>query len=96
MIQQNIDPWQGGVKTYAESLKRLIRQSDKALLDNPDIVVWSETSFVPAIEWHTKYRTDKDTFKIVKKLKDYLSDQNVPFVIGNDDGQLISDENGNL
>ena len=95
MIQQNIDPWQGGVKTYAESLKRLIRQSDKALSENPEIVVWSETSFVPAIEWHTKYRTDKDTFRIVRKLKDYLSSQNVPFVVGNDDGQLISDENGN-
>ena len=95
MIQQNIDPWQGGVKTYEESLKRLIRQSDKALKENPDIVVWSETSFVPALEWHTKYRTDKDTFKIVKKLKEYLSDQDVPFVVGNDDGQLITDENGN-
>ena len=95
MVQQNIDPWQGGVKTYAESLKRLIRQSDKALKEKPDIVVWSETSFVPALEWHTKYRTDQDTYKIVKKLKDYLSAQEVAFVVGNDDGQLITDENGN-
>jgi apolipoprotein N-acyltransferase len=96
MIQQNIDPWQGGIKTYAESLKRLIRQSDKALKENPDIVVWSETSFVPAIEWHTKYRTDHETFKLVKKLKNYLAEQDTPFVIGNDDGQLGSDEEGNL
>lgn len=95
MIQQNIDPWQGGVKTYEESLKRLIRQSDKALAEKPDIVVWSETSFVPAIEWHTKYRTDKDTYRIVKKLKNYLASQETPFVVGNDDGQLVSDENGN-
>ena len=95
MIQQNIDPWQGGMKTYSESLKRLIRQSDIALKEDPDIVVWSETSFVPAIEWHTRYRTDQDTYRIVKKLKDYLSEQDVPFVVGNDDGQLVTDENGN-
>ena len=95
MVQQNIDPWQGGVKTYAESLKRLIRQSDKALEEKPDIVVWSETSFVPALEWHTKYRTDQETYKIVRELKEYLSSVDVPFVIGNDDGQLITDENGN-
>ncbi len=95
MIQQNIDPWQGGMKTYSESLKRLIRQSDIALREDPDIVVWSETSFVPAIEWHTRYRTDQDTYRIVKKLKDYLSEQDVPFVVGNDDGQLAADENGN-
>ncbi len=94
MIQQNIDPWQGGVATYAESLRRLIRQSDKALEENPDIVVWSETSFVPAIEWHTRYRTDNDTYRLVRQLSDYLESQDVPFVVGNDDGQLISDENG--
>ncbi len=96
MVQQNIDPWQGGVKTYRESLKRLIRQSDLALKEDPDIVVWSETSFVPAIEWHTRYRTDQESYKLVKELKDYLSRKAVPFVIGNDDGQLAKDENGGM
>ena len=86
----------GGENTYRESLKRLIRQSDLALKEDPDIVVWSETSFVPAIEWHTRYRTDQESYKLVKELKDYLSRKAVPFVIGNDDGQLTKDENGGM
>ena len=30
LVQQNIDPWQGGYETYRESLTRLVRQSKKA------------------------------------------------------------------
>ena len=96
MIQQNMDPWHGGVATYSKSLDRLIKQSDLALKEDPDIVVWSETSFVPAIEWHTRYRTDQESYKLVKKLKTYLKKQDVPFIIGNDDGQLSQNENGNM
>ena len=40
-------------------------------------MIWSETSFVPAIEWHTRYRTDARTYELVKKLKDYMAAQKV-------------------
>ncbi len=88
LIQQNVDPWRGGIKTYEKALEILTRQSLAATKDNPDIIVWSETSFVPAIDWHTRYRTDRESFELVQKLKDFLKNQEIPYVIGNDDGQL--------
>lgn len=90
LVQQNIDPWKGGVRAYAASLERLLRQSDAALAAHPDLdlVVWSETAFVPAIDWHTRYRPSGESYQLVKALRDYLDRQTVPFLIGNDDGQL--------
>lgn len=96
LVQQNVDPWKGGNKTYAKTLEILTRLSREALEEDPsiDIVIWSETSFVPAIDWHTRYRTDRVAFGLVKELREYLSAQTVPFVLGNDDGQLAKDERG--
>ena len=64
------------------------RQSRKAITENPEIVIWSETSFVPAIDWHTRYRPDTQTYGLVKELRAFLATQPVPYVVGNDDGQL--------
>ena len=96
LVQQNVDPWKGGNKTYAKTLEILTRLSREALQEDPtlDIVIWSETSFVPAIDWHTRYRTDQVAFALVKELREFLSEQPVPFVVGNDDGQLAKDERG--
>ena len=96
LVQQNVDPWKGGNKTYAKTLEILTRLSREALEEDPglDIVIWSETSFVPAIDWHTRYRTDRVAFALVKELREFLSEQPVPFVVGNDDGQLAKDEQG--
>jgi apolipoprotein N-acyltransferase len=96
LIQQNVDPWKGGNKTYAKTLEILARLSREALEEDPsvDIVIWSETSFVPAIDWHTRYRTDRVAYGLVRELRDFLSEQPVPFVVGNDDGQLAKDEQG--
>ncbi len=96
LVQQNVDPWKGGNKTYAKTLEILTRLSRKALAEDPsiDIVIWSETSFVPAIDWHTRYRTDRVAFGLVKELREFLAGQPVPYVLGNDDGQLAKDERG--
>jgi apolipoprotein N-acyltransferase len=94
LVQQNVDPWKGGFSAYRRSLDVLERQSQKALEGRPEIVIWSETSFVPAIDWHTRYRPDNETYGLVKELRDFLSAQAVPFVVGNDDGQLKRVEEG--
>jgi apolipoprotein N-acyltransferase len=96
LVQQNVDPWRGGNKTYAKTLEILTRLSREALEEDPsiDIVIWSETSFVPAIDWHTRYRTDRVAYNLVKELREFLAEQPVPFVVGNDDGQLAKDERG--
>jgi len=94
LIQQNADPWKGGTKPYEQSLNILLKLSREAVLQNPDIVIWSETSFVPGIDWHTRYRTDIDKYLLVKRLVDFLKGQKQPYVIGNDDGQLEKNEDG--
>lgn len=97
LIQQNIDPWKGGTDTYKESLRRLKEQSLRAIEDpsgKPDIVVWSETSFVPSVDWHTRYRTNQQYYKLVKELTDFMATQDIPYVLGNNEGVKGRDSKG--
>jgi len=99
LVQQNIDPWRGGYLAYERSLHVLLRQSRQALAQDPDAVIWSETSFVPGIDWHTRYRArDQESirkYELVRQLRAFLDEQTVPFVVGNDDGQRVpSPESG--
>jgi apolipoprotein N-acyltransferase len=94
LVQQNVDPWKGGYDAYRESLDVLVRQSEAAMRENPEIVIWSETSFVPAIDWHTRYRTDTRIYELVKELRGFLARQPMPYLVGNDDGQLRRLESG--
>ena len=88
LIQQNSDPWVGGMTAYQRDLKTLMRLSDQALAQNPqvDFVVWPETAFVPRIAWHYQHRYERDKFQLVQELLQYLDRASVPFVIGNDHG----------
>ncbi|MDR1030689.1 MAG: apolipoprotein N-acyltransferase [Treponema sp.] len=89
LIQHNTDPWLGGIREYRKNYEVLKRLSDEALKADPkpDLVVWSETAFVPRIYWHITYRDDQLSYTLVKELMDYLSLQEVPFIIGNDDAR---------
>ena len=97
MIQHNTDPWKPShapsaaqaLEEYRNDLRILRRLSDEALAAHPDtdLVVWSETAFVPRIWWHQTVRDDPGSWNLVKELLDYLSAQKVPFVIGNDDAR---------
>jgi apolipoprotein N-acyltransferase len=89
LIQHNTDPWKGGIEQYRENYRVLKRLSDEAIQANPglDLVVWSETAFVPRIYWHQTVRDDPPSWELVKELLNYLSSQTVPFVIGNDDAR---------
>jgi apolipoprotein N-acyltransferase len=89
LIQHNTDPWKGGVSAYRDNLAVLKRLSNEAMAaqPKPDLVVWSETAFVPRIYWHETYRDDHDSWRLVKELLDYFAVQDVPFVIGNDDAR---------
>jgi apolipoprotein N-acyltransferase len=94
LVQHNIDPWRGGYTAYRDSLEALARQSEKAIAEAPEMVVWSETAFVPAIDWHTRYRTDLQIYELVRQLRAFLDAHPVPFLIGNDDGRLKRQESG--
>ncbi|GHV81560.1 apolipoprotein N-acyltransferase 1 [Spirochaetia bacterium] len=89
LIQHNTDPWKGGIADYRDNYRILKRLSLEALArePKPDLVVWSETAFVPRIDWHTKYREDAAYWALVKELLHFLKGEDVPFVIGNDDAR---------
>ena len=89
LIQHNTDPWKGGIEVYRQNFITLKRLSDEALAGDvkPDMVVWSETAFVPRIFWHETYRDDQASWLLVKELLEYLSARDTPFVIGNDDAR---------
>jgi apolipoprotein N-acyltransferase len=98
LIQQNNDPWKDdGPLAYAANLKVLTRLSREALEAAPgsELVVWSETAFIPRIYWHLTYRDEPAFYPIVKDLMDFLAEQDVPFVLGNDDARREVDESGN-
>ncbi|MDR3130360.1 MAG: apolipoprotein N-acyltransferase [Treponema sp.] len=96
LIQHNTDPWLGGMSQYRENYRILKRLSQEALAvdPGPDLVVWSETAFVPRIYWHTTYRTDQESYVLVRELLDFLAEQDVPFVIGNDDARRRMSQDG--
>lgn len=98
LVQQNVDPWKGGLSAYRESLDASLRQSSAALAEDSDIdiVIWSETSFVPAIDYHTRYRERQESYELVRELVRFLEQQDVPFVLGNGDGRMVRNERGEL
>jgi apolipoprotein N-acyltransferase len=96
LVQHNTDPWRGDMEDYRQNFRVLRRLSQEALAaePKPDLVVWSETAFVPRIYWHETYRDDQESYVLVKELLDYLKGQEVPFVIGNDDARLEVNSSG--
>ncbi|MEW6566500.1 MAG: apolipoprotein N-acyltransferase, partial [Spirochaetota bacterium] len=95
LVQHNSDPWRGGLAAYRQNFNTLKRLSLEAVNQEkkPDLVVWSETAFVPRIYWHKTYRDDSESYELVKDLLDFLATQEIPYVIGNDDARKeLSDE----
>ena len=97
LIQHNTDPWMPynaptaaqSREGYRRDLNVLRRLSDEALAAHPDteLVVWPETAFVPRIHWHLTVRDNQAAWELVRELLAYLGEQEVPFLIGNDDGR---------
>jgi apolipoprotein N-acyltransferase len=97
LIQHNTDPWRGDMVEYRRNYEVLRRLSNEAIAKTPnlDLVVWSETAFVPRIYWHITYRDHQESYRLIQELLDYIASQDVPFVIGNDDGRREPDKNPN-
>jgi apolipoprotein N-acyltransferase len=85
LIQHNVNTWLSGIDAWRIALDALIEESEEALKEKPDAVIWSETAFVPAIEWHLQYRRDRERVALIQRLQEFLEDQDVPFIIGNND-----------
>lgn len=89
LIQHNVNTWLSGIDAWGRALDKLLEESQLALESEPDALIWSETSFVPSVEWHTKYRKERKKVELINRLEDFLARQDIPVFIGNNDGRMI-------
>ncbi|MBQ0071010.1 MAG: apolipoprotein N-acyltransferase, partial [Spirochaetales bacterium] len=86
-VQHNHDSWKGGYKTYRSNFNNLKRYTTESLNTNPDLIVWSETAFVPSVAWHTTYSAEGTLWEEIHDLTidfvDYANSIGVPLLTGN-------------
>jgi apolipoprotein N-acyltransferase len=101
-IQHNHDSWKGGLQTYKINFNNLRRLSLEALKEDPQMILWSETAFVPSVEWHTNYRYEgsdfiignAETVKLVDEFVRFGEELPVPLITGNPEGVLKDPNEG--
>ncbi|HVO37811.1 MAG TPA: apolipoprotein N-acyltransferase [Spirochaetia bacterium] len=90
LVQQDADPRKDDYRSVFETLVRL---TNEALAARPDLVVWSETAFVPNIRrWS---REDPAKYPLAGLVRDFLAYQKTIgtwLLTGNDDYELITRE----
>ena len=92
LIQQNSDPRK---HTYDRTLDSLTRLTNDALTHDPDIVVWSETAFVPNIRRWSQEDPDRYSLaRIVRRFLEYQRGTETHLVTGNDDYRRVLNEEG--
>lgn len=86
-VQHNHDSWKGGYTTYRKNFSNLKRYTEEALSTDPDIVIWSETAFVPSVSWHTKYSAEgtawEDIHDLTLEFVSFAEKLNTPLLTGN-------------
>jgi len=87
-VQHSADSWKGGYTTYKRNFNNLRTMSLQALQADPDMILWSETAFVPSVHWHTTYKTDEATAILVDEFVDFGKSLPVPLLTGNPEGVL--------
>ena len=85
LIQNNSDPWAGGVKEYQKEVDGLIELTEIGLKKHPktQIVVWPETAVVPDILYNYESNKDSARKKIIDNLLNFMNKTECIFVIGN-------------
>ncbi len=101
-VQHNADSWKGGYATYKKNFLNLKRMSQEAALEDPDLIIWSETAFVPSVDWYTNYPYEGDdegsTFDYLRQIQELVDEfvefgtqLGIPLLTGNPSG-VIKDE----
>jgi apolipoprotein N-acyltransferase len=92
LIQQNSDPRK---HDYRRTLSSLTALSNRAIVSDPDLVVWSETAFPPNISrWSLVDPKDHPYARLVHELLDHQKSLRTWLLTGNDDYTRIRDESG--
>ncbi len=88
LVQHNANSWEGGIANWQKNLHTLMEQSNLALAENPDIIIWSETAFVISVYWHTNYRTSRASYEVVQEFINFANNLPIPLLTGNNDNTL--------
>ncbi|MBB6478664.1 apolipoprotein N-acyltransferase [Spirochaeta isovalerica] len=95
LIQHNINSWRSGIEVFEEALDKLLEISNEALEEKPDALIWSETAFVPSIDYHLRTRVDRRRVELIHKLFDFMDQTDVPLFLGNNDLFYFGDKRVN-
>ena len=87
-LQHNNDTWKGGYQQYKKNFETLKKMTMEAMEYNPDMILWSETAFVPSVSWHTKYPNNLAISKLVDDFVEFGKSLDVPLITGNPEGVL--------
>ena len=90
-VQHSADTWKGGYSTYKANFETLCELSEEAMKENPDVVAWSETAFVPSVSWHKAYPSSVYTSALCDRFVEFGKNLGVPLITGNPEG-VINDE----
>ena len=92
LIQQNADPRKDDYEQVYRTLKRL---TESALPMRPDLVVWSETAFVPNIRrWGAEEPSSHPYARLVREYLDWQKTIGTWLITGNDDYELVPSGDG--
>ncbi len=87
-VQHSADTWQGGYSTYKANFETLVELTGEAMKEDPDMVVWSETAFVPSVSWHQSYNVNITTRRLVERFVEFGKNLSVPLITGNPEGVI--------
>ncbi len=90
-IQHSADTWKGGYNRYRDNFYNMRDLTLQAMEEKPDMVVWSETAFVPSVPWHQKYPSNNFTSALCNEFVNFGLNLGVPLITGNPEG-VIKDE----
>lgn len=94
LIQQNTDPRKHDYRHTFETLTELTR---KTLPEDPDLVAWSETAFVPNIrKWGSMEPDEHPLADLVHDFRAFQEDIDSWLVTGNDDYEEVELADGSL
>lgn len=85
LIQQNVDAWEEDNILYRESMENLLRLSREAEPFKPDLLVWSETAYIPSYRLYTGQGRDPDRIRMTRRLREFLKKYPAPLLMGNND-----------
>lgn len=86
LIQHNLDCWlKGSTKLYKEALDNLIELSKEGEKEGSRLIIWAESAFVPAIEWHKEYRVNKGRLELVNEMEEYFRSSGADFLVGSNE-----------